>query len=175
MLREPLRGELARLDPARELRHRREGDVLVVGGQRAGRGLVRTKRSRSGPSGLARAAPDPSATRAPPMAPARPCAVRCGARRAAPSTCASCPRPSAVRQGSVRPARASPLRRTWRATTSGPTGGRGAERRRRSRRRRARRLLRPAARGGRGHQRDRGAVQELPARFRHAPHCSCNE
>ena len=50
---EALGGELAGLDPARELRDGGEGDVVVVGGQRAGRrACVRTKRSRAGRGGL---------------------------------------------------------------------------------------------------------------------------
>src|ERR1019366_4078347 len=54
----------------------------------------------------------------------------------------------------------------------GSNGWRGAEGGRRSGRRNGGSLGGPAARGGRGHQCEGGTVEKLPARFRHASHCS---
>ncbi len=53
-LREALGGEFALLDPARELCYRGEGDVRIVGRQRAGVHLAANKLIALGTAGLAR-------------------------------------------------------------------------------------------------------------------------
>jgi hypothetical protein len=87
-----LGGQRARLDPARQLRDRGIGDVLVARRQRAGVARLRTKRSRAG-CGCGCGATGPAARPWPARARARApaCAGRCAAPSSRPATRASCP------------------------------------------------------------------------------------
>ena len=120
---EPLRGELASLDPARELRHRCERNVFVSRGQRPGIDLAAHKPLALWPRLLPRQHRIPPRRRSDRRSRSQPCAARSAARRPPPSSCANCPPQRRAQPRSSRTAPAFRPRRTSSTDTSGPTAG----------------------------------------------------
>ena len=122
-LGEALGGQLAGLDPARELGDGGEGDVFVASGQRAGVDRCCGRTGRAAALRFARAKSGPNAWRERGSFPARVCAGRCGARRGSHGLAPACRRRLRARRRSSQTALAFRLRRrSWR-DTSGPTAG----------------------------------------------------
>ena len=164
-LRQPLGGELCALDPARELRDRREGDVGVA---RRAAGRDRSRCARSGRASGRGAGPastgfqrvaGASVGLERDLARARP-----GARAAAPSTAPARGRHARARRWSSSTCASFSASANVDAETAGPAARRRAERRRRARRLRWGSLCVERARRGQSGQTEWGGDQELPAR-----------